>query len=382
MLRFVTKLKLKQKITPQSQVSHLSAFSSIIDADLAKKLEYYSHIKPKAYTIEDYLNISQDRVQLYNLVRTEIPVRLSKLIINMPAYLPQEVKDQRTGQFVKDYFEMSFKELESFPDKIQRIEHKSEAKFLEVLTRVGIRLGGTTEMLSDAILSSNILSNKQKYEDLQSILNNIFRQNLSLDVLVNVYKPKWTKNFDCVTCIDPHNNIIDNLESAYEDARYLCEQHYINAPQLNVTSNVENVFPFIPNHLYLIFFEIFKNSQRATVETHEECSDELPPVCVKLLPNPENEAISVTIHDQGGGMSPEKNRQAMQFFSTSAVLNEMSLYQGAHSSPLAGFGFGLGMVKIYAEYFGGSFQLSSQEGNGTEVTIKINCNPKSAIENV
>ena len=81
-------------------------------------------------------------------------------------------------------------------------------------------------------------------------------------------------------------------------------------------------------------------------------------------------------------MSPEKIQQAVQFFSTSAVLNEMSSYQGAHSSPLAGYRFGLGMAKVYTEYFGGFLEVGSQENKGTEVRIGINCKPKLAVENI
>ena len=379
MLGCLTKLHFKCSFS-YLRLKNLSSFSSIINEDLTKKLEDYSRFQPTPYTIHDFLEISQNRAKLYNLVRTEIPVRLSKLIINMPEFLPQEVKDQRTGQFVKDYFEMSFKELENFPQSIDHIDKSTEAKFLEVLTRVGIRLGGTTEMLSDAILSSNILSNRQKYNDLQPILKEIFRQNLSVDVLVNVYKPKWTKQFQCTTCIDPRNNIVENLESAYEDARYLCEQHYINAPQIKINSSIENVFPFIPNHMYLIFFEIFKNSLRATVETHGEVNETLPQVLVTL--QAEEDRIAIDVHDEGGGMAANKIADAMQFFSTSAELNEMSLYQGAHSSPLAGFGFGLGMARVYTEYFGGSLDLTSEEGRGTNVRIILNCQPNLAKENV
>lgn len=380
MLKILSNVHLRQTVANHVQIKNLSAFSSIINKDLTRNLENYSCIQPQAYSIHDFLEISQNRAKLYNIIRTEIPVRLSRLIINMPDYLPTEVKDQRTGQFVKDYFEMSFKELETFPQTVDHIDKITEAKFLEVLTRVGIRLGGTTEMLSDAILSSKILSDHQKYKDLQSVLNDIFRQNLSLDVLVNVYKPKWTKHLQCITCIDPKNNIVENIESAYDDARYLCEQHYINAPQLEITSSIENVFPFIPNHLYLIFFEIFKNSLRATVESHGELNDDLPPV--RLTLQPDGERIVINIHDEGGGMSPEQMAHAMQFFSTSAVLNEMSLYQGAHSSPLAGFGFGLGMARVYTEYFGGTMELTSKEGKGTTVRICLNCQSNLASENV
>ena len=92
--------------------------------------------------------------------------------------------------------------------------------------------------------------------------------------------------------------------------------------------------------------------------------------------------IRVTIADLGGGMASTKLETSKHFFSSSAILSTMSLYQGAHSSPLAGFGFGLGMARIYSEYFGGSFNISSEEGTGTTVQIEIPASEVSARENL
>ena len=92
--------------------------------------------------------------------------------------------------------------------------------------------------------------------------------------------------------------------------------------------------------------------------------------------------IRVNIEDLGGGMSYSKLETSQNFFSSSAILSTMSLYQGAHSSPLAGFGFGLGMARIYSEYFGGSFTISSEEGTGTKVQIEIPASEASAMENL
>ena len=372
---FISYPRLKPKISRS-----LSAFSSIIDEKLTEKLKTYLKADQKSFTIQDFLDISQNRPELYNQIRTQIPVRLSRLIVKMPEYLPEKVKDQRTGQFLKDYFEMSFKEIEMFPKNIDVIDKAVEKKFLEVLTRIGIRLGGTTEMLSDSILTSNVLSDPDIYNQMQSSLQEILRQNLSIDVLVNVYKPKRTKNTRCITCIDPSNSLLENLESAYEDARYLCEQHYINAPALEISSSINNVFPYIADHFYLIFFEIFKNALRATVEAHEETIENLP--SVKVFLQQKEDMIVIRIQDYGGGMDPQKVAQAMKFFSSTAVLNQMSLYQGAHSSPLAGFGFGLGIAQIYAEYFGGSLNLASNPGQGTSVEICLYCQPTLCKENI
>ena len=90
----------------------------------------------------------------------------------------------------------------------------------------------------------------------------------------------------------------------------------------------------------------------------------------------------VTVTDRGGGMSAKSLARARMFFSTSAVLDTMSLYQGAHSSPLAGHGFGIGMAEIFTKYFGGNLEISTQEGDNTIVKILLPCDQTLALENV
>ncbi len=48
-----------------------------------------------------------------------------------------------------------------------------------------------------------------------------------------------------------------------------------------VSGSLES-FPCLPSHLYLIFFELLKNSLRATVEHYGEAAEYLPPVSVHL----------------------------------------------------------------------------------------------------
>ena len=90
--------------------------------------------------------------------------------------------------------------------------------------------------------------------------------------------------------------------------------------------------------------------------------------------------MMVTVTDRGGGMSPERLARARMFFSTSAVLDTMSLYQGAHSSPLAGHGFGLGIAGLYCSYWGGSLLVNSEKGKGTTVLLTWCANPNLAKE--
>ena len=85
-------------------------------------------------------------------------------------------------------------------------------------------------------------------------------------------------------------------------------------------------FTSVPAHNYLIFFEIFKNALRATVEHHGENCANLPPVNVKVTR--ESEMLVVDVEDQGGGMDVAQAEKASKFFSSTAELDQMSLYQG------------------------------------------------------
>ena len=359
--------------------SSASASRVLDTSKLRQRVEECGSQAPTSFSLQQLLNIAVHRPALYRLLREELPVRLARFISTLPVLLPQEVREQRLGQFLQDYTEMSFKEIVAFPSSVESIEPGLEKKWLEVLTRVGIRLGGTTEMIAEAVLSTHLLRDPASQDILQRDLPSILRQNLSIDALVSVYRPKWTKlPGGAPTCIHPNNDLQEDIESAYEDARYLCEQHYIACPDLNLIKEADSSFTSVPAHNYLIFFEIFKNALRATVEHHGESCANLPPVDVRL--SKEDEMLVADVVDQGGGMSSKQIEKASKFFSSTAELQEMSLYQGAHSSPLAGHGFGLGVAGLYCSYWGGGLTVNSEEGRGTSVKLTWCADPNLAKE--
>ena len=360
--------------------SSAAAASRVLDTSkLRQRVEHCRSQAPRSFSLQQLLDTADHRPALYCLLRDELPVRLAHLISTLPVLLPKEVREQRLGQFLQDYTEMSFKEVESFPSSVESIEPGLEKRWLEVLTRIGIRLGGTTEMIAEAVLSTGLLRDPVSQDILQRDLPFILRQNLSIDALVSVYRPRWTKlPGSTPTCIHPNNELLEDIESAYEDARYLCEQHYIACPDLNVIKETGSSFTSVPAHNYLIFFEIFKNALRATVEHHGENCANLPPVNVKVTR--ESEMLVVDVEDQGGGMDVAQAEKASKFFSSTAELDQMSLYQGAHSSPLAGHGFGLGIARLYCSYWGGSLRVRSDAGRGTTVSLTWCANPNLAKE--
>ena len=108
---------------------------------------------------------------------------------------------------------------------------------------------------------------------------------------------------------------------AFQNAAFLCEEYYDSAPEIEIKGNMKNlnyfigetVFPgqtmvmnakgkkvglslvYPPPHLYHILFELFKNSMRATVETHGK-SKNLPEIEV-LVAKGEHD-VSIRVSDQ------------------------------------------------------------------------------------
>ena len=122
--------------------------------------------------------------------------------------------------------------------------------------------------------------------------------------------------------IDPACKLKSVIMEAFQNAAFLCEEYYNCAPDIEIKGEVlaesskiltraqhpgqtmtrnekgkkvglSLVYP--PPHLYHILFELFKNSMRATVETHSKAK-ELPEIEV-LLAKGEHD-VSIRISDQ------------------------------------------------------------------------------------
>ena len=124
--------------------------------------------------------------------------------------------------------------------------------------------------------------------------------------------------------IDPACKLKSMIMEAFQNAAFLCEEYYNCAPDIEIKGKIilrykskrdtqmlhttgqtmtrnekgkkvglSLVYP--PPHLYHILFELFKNSMRATVETHSKAK-ELPEIEV-LLAKGEHD-VSIRISDQ------------------------------------------------------------------------------------
>jgi len=314
----------------------------------------------KSFSIKELSEINLDSEKDVMLLKQEIKIRMSKIIRQLPNYFNSRIRDERSYKFIEDYYHMNLKEL-------------LERNDLQIFGHIETRLGGTTEMLSDAILNSSVLDNNDNTAMIEKGLKEMFAKTLSVEILVSLLhglqrrKPYLRQKVD----------MQENINTAYDNARYLCEQHYLSAPEIEINGNAEMCY--FPSHLYVTFFELLKNSLRASVEYHGEDCENIPNIKAEVCSD--DEWIIIKLIDAGGGYHNGDVSDLFKFFKSSAIINSMSLYQGAHSSPMAGYGFGLGIVKIYMEYFGGSINLYNLN-EGLCAELKFYKDPAKARENL
>ncbi|KIK81496.1 hypothetical protein PAXRUDRAFT_832803 [Paxillus rubicundulus Ve08.2h10] len=192
----------------------------------------------------------------------------------------------------------------------------------------------------------------------------------------------------------------------------LCEATLGGTPSIIIDGHYDTTFAYVPVHLEYILTEILKNAFRATVERHYKLhgtasTRPVPPVTITISPppSPSSPFLSIRIRDQGGGVSPTNMARIFSYaFTTAGQDNDdsgggpyaaqhiggsaavgvgMSAGEGnlfgeitgkgvqAGLGTIAGLGYGLPMSRLYAKYFGGSLDLFSLDGWGSDVYVKL-----------
>ncbi|RLP67329.1 hypothetical protein L150_06136 [Candida albicans Ca529L] len=245
------------------------------------------------------------------------------------------------------------------------------------MSRIGIR------MLIGQHIALNMAQNSPTKQRLSSLINGSQG---------TTKKPR--SNYVGVICTDC--NVGEIAEDAIETAKYICEEYYglFEAPEIQLIAPQQDInFMYVPGHLIHMLFETLKNSLRATIEFHtpklkQKLIDEdpnlkfdeidindlkFPPI--KVIISEGTEDIAIKISDEGGGI-PRSSLPLIWTYLYTTVNETPKLEpeydQTSFKAPMAGFGYGLPISRLYAQYFGGDLKLISMEGYGTDVYLHLN----------
>ncbi|CAK9437559.1 uncharacterized protein LODBEIA_P19370 [Lodderomyces beijingensis] len=246
------------------------------------------------------------------------------------------------------------------------------------MSRIGIR------MLIGQHIALNMAQNSPTKQRISTLINGN-----------NEPKKSQRSNYVGVICTDC--NVGEIAEDAIETAKYICEEYYglFEAPEIKLIAPQQDInFMYVPGHLIHMLFETLKNSLRATIEFHipklkqnymkqhpdakyEEIDlNDLEFPAIKVIISEGTEDIAIKISDEGGGIPRSSLPLIWTYLYTTVdetpILESEHTNQSSFKAPMAGFGYGLPISRLYAQYFGGDLKLISMEGYGTDVYLHLN----------
>ncbi|XP_005471826.1 pyruvate dehydrogenase (acetyl-transferring) kinase isozyme 3, mitochondrial [Oreochromis niloticus] len=352
------------------------------------KIEYYSRFSPSPLSIKQFLDFGRDNAcekTSFMFLRKELPVRLANTMreVNL---LPDKLLSQPSVKLVQKWYMQSFVELLDYENRKPEDPHTLN-DFLELLIEIRNRHNDVVPTMAQGVIEY-----KEKFgfdpfisSNVQYFLDRFYTNRISFRMLINQHtllfgndtNPAHPKH---IGSIDPNCNVAEVVNDAYDTAKMLCEKYYSAAPELKIEEfNMKAPkrpiqVVYVPSHLFHMLFELFKNSMRATVELHENSKEGLPPVKTKVTLGKED--LSIKISDRGGGVPLRKIDRLFNYMYSTAPTP--SLEPGA--VPLAGFGYGLPISRLYARYFQGDLKLYSMEGVGTDAVIYLKALSSESFE--
>ncbi|KAI8617071.1 mitochondrial branched-chain alpha-ketoacid dehydrogenase kinase-domain-containing protein [Chytriomyces sp. MP71] len=226
--------------------------------------------------------------------------------------------------------------------------------------------------------------------DLQSFLDRFYMSRIGIRMLIGQHVAltkaslgKLTKQEDYVGIVCTNTSIKDVVNQAYNNALNVLQSAsgVLNPPEIKLvignsgfhaTRKDDVHFNYVPSHLHHCLFELFKNSLRATVEKHGlDMDGDYPPIKVVVAEG--NEDITIKVSDEGGGIRRSDLPLIWTYMYTTAPKQDLeeTLYSD-FKAPMAGFGYGLPLSRLYSRYWGGDLKVISMEGFGTDAYLHLN----------
>lgn len=243
-------------------------------------------------------------------------------------------------------------------------------KFAESLEKIKRRHDSVVTTVAQGILEWKRRKQRMQIDhNIQAFLDRFYMSRIGIRMLIGQHialtdqRQRSDPNYVGIICTK--TNVRELAQEAIENARFVCEDHYglFEAPKVQLVCNPDISFMYVPGHLSHMLFETLKNSLRAVVETRGQDKEDFP--VTKVIVAEGKEDITIKISDEGGGI-PRSAIPLVWTYMYTTVDQTPSLDPDFNKSdfkaPMAGFGYGLPISRLYARYFGGDLKLISMEG--------------------
>lgn len=356
---------------------------------IPKQVERFAKFSPSPLSMKQFIDFgSTDACEKTSFVflRQELPVRLANIMKEIN-FLPDKLLGTPSLRLLTSWYSQSLLELVEFLEEDPQ-DKRVLTKFAEALVTVRNRHNDVVPTMAQGVVEYKEAFGVDPVtiQNVQYFLDRFYMSRISIRMLLNQHSllfagkvkvnPAHPKQ---IGSIDPNCPVTEVVMDAYENARSLCDRYYMNSPELQLEEfHVKEqgspvTVVYVPSHLYHMVFELFKNAMRATMELYGD-STEYPPVRVRIALGSED--LSVKVSDRGGGVPLRKIERLFTYTYSTAPRPSME----ARAAPLAGYGYGLPISRLYARYFQGDLKLYSLEGYGTDAIIYMRALSTESVE--
>ena len=177
--------------------------------------------------------------------------------------------------------------------------------------------------MKESIYLSDANFDLAEFSELHQALDAFYINRIGMRMLIGQHLAlheqltKPVKDYSGLICMN--TNPYKVAKDAAEDAAELCRMTYGDAPSIELIGKLDLQFPYVPSHLYYIFFELLKNSMRAVVENHQKAKH-LPKVRMVIADSADKEHISIKISDEGMGIPRKDLHKIWSYLYTTASM--------------------------------------------------------------
>lgn len=414
--------------TPAIQVARLttsckSRSERQVDKSVVEDLKKYARFRLNPKTLEDLVEFGKvggvgNMESSIEFLANEASVRLAHIIVELQS-LPKEYLKHELIHRIYLWYTQSFVELVELKRQVPAERLKNGTKVIQRVLRrhepvVMTMALGLRDLRAKGLLrtsGSTDGSGRMTMEKLTSFLDGFYMNRIAIRFLFNQHlqlfassdstashlgcpgptSPSLSDDLDIVGSIEMNCDVGRVARDAAAAAQYLCNEQYGDRPEVEIVLPATAAdgsgggadaacFTYVPSHVYHILFELLKNSCRAVTEFHDEQdAAELPPVKVIIMLGDDD--LTIKVEDRGGGIEHAKTKELFTYFYSTATVDvyDQQVTDMNHA-PLAGFGYGLPVSRLYARYFGGDLNIMSVQGYGTDAYVHLCSTPANAEE--
>lgn len=250
-----------------------------------------------------FLNQHQDMIrQVACFLHRELPVRLAHRVCELEAtdlFKRSEGIVNVCNLYKTSFYELTqceapndMKKEEIFAKTIESIYERHAASMINMVKGAHeIR----TMLLQDT-------SSFAEHDTLQTRLDNFYASRIGIRMLIGQYlalrEPSKDPNMLGLisTCASPYHIALQ----AINDATYICQSTYGDAPKVIIHGRTDLRFPYASSHISYMLLELLKNSMGATVQLHG--LEKMPPIRIVIAYGEDNEDVVIRVSDEGGGI--------------------------------------------------------------------------------